>query len=40
MAEKQLKETTKKSKRKEKLDSLAAAYILQTYLLSKDLKNG
>ncbi|MCW4573423.1 Holliday junction resolvase RuvX [Venenivibrio stagnispumantis] len=40
LAEKQLKETTKKSKRKEKLDSLAAAYILQTYLLSKDLKNG
>ncbi|HHG73776.1 MAG TPA: Holliday junction resolvase RuvX [Persephonella sp.] len=32
MAEKQLRETTKKSKRKKMIDSVSAVYILKTYL--------
>ncbi|WP_297456378.1 Holliday junction resolvase RuvX [Persephonella sp.] len=32
LAERQLRETTKKSKRKQKLDSVSAVYILKTYL--------
>ena len=39
LAEKHLAETTKKSKRKKKLDSLSATYILQTYLMQKQLGN-
>ena len=37
LAEKHLKETSKKSKRKKKLDSLSAMYILKTYLDRKDI---
>jgi len=40
LAERHLKETTKKSKRKQKLDSLSAVYILKTYLESQQFKNG
>ncbi|WP_457625760.1 Holliday junction resolvase RuvX [Persephonella sp.] len=32
LAERQLRETTKKSKRKQKIDSVSAVYILKTYL--------
>ncbi len=39
LAEKHLKETTKKSKRKQKLDSVAATYILQTYLMKQQFIN-
>ncbi|NPA57884.1 MAG: Holliday junction resolvase RuvX [Aquificae bacterium] len=35
LAERHLRETTRKSKRKEKLDSLSAVYILKTYLDSQ-----
>ncbi len=37
LAEKHLKETSKKSKRKKKLDSLSAMYILKTYLDRKNI---
>ncbi len=37
LAEKHLKETSKKSKRKKKLDSLSAIYILKTYLDRKNI---
>ncbi|MDQ7055011.1 MAG: Holliday junction resolvase RuvX [Persephonella sp.] len=37
LAERHLKETTKKSKRKEKIDSLSAVYILKTYLDSQNI---
>jgi len=40
LAEQHLRETTKKSKRKKKLDSLAAVYILKTYLDQQQFKNG
>ncbi|WP_457642508.1 Holliday junction resolvase RuvX [Persephonella sp.] len=40
LAEKHLKETTKRSKRKEKIDSLAAVYILKTYLEKQQFLNG
>ncbi len=39
LAEKHLAETTKKTKRKKKLDSLSATYILQTYLMQKQIGN-
>ena len=39
LAEKHLKETTKKSKRKQKLDSVAATYIMQTYLMKQQFIN-
>ena len=38
LAEKHLRETTKKSKRKQKIDSLSAVYILKTYLDSLSIK--
>lgn len=38
LAEKHLKETTKKSKRKEKIDSLSAVYILKSYLDSIQMR--
>ncbi|WP_029519939.1 Holliday junction resolvase RuvX [Persephonella sp. IF05-L8] len=37
LAERQLRETTKKSKRKQKLDSVSAVYILKTYLDSLNI---
>ncbi len=40
LAEQHLRETTKKSKRKKKLDSVAAVYILKTYLDQQQFKNG
>ncbi len=40
LAQKHLAETTKKTKRKKKLDSLSATYILQTYLMQKQFNNG
>ncbi|RMD47175.1 MAG: Holliday junction resolvase RuvX [Aquificota bacterium] len=40
LAERHLRETTKKSKRKQKIDSLSAVYILKTYLESKQFRNG
>jgi putative Holliday junction resolvase len=39
LAEKHLAQTTKKTKRKKKLDSLSATYILQTYLMQKQIGN-
>ncbi len=39
LAQKHLLETTKKTKRKKKLDSLSATYILQTYLMQKQMGN-
>ncbi|WP_457643144.1 Holliday junction resolvase RuvX [Persephonella sp.] len=38
LAEKHLRETTKKSKRKEKIDSVSAVYILKTYLDSISMR--
>ncbi len=38
-AQRHLAETTKKTKRKKKLDSLSATYILQTYLMQKQMGN-
>ncbi len=40
LAEQHLRETTKKSKRKKKVDSLAAVYILKTYLDQQQFRNG
>ncbi len=40
LAEQHLRETTKKSKRKKKLDSVAAVYILKTYLDQQQFRNG
>ncbi len=40
LAEQHLRETTKKSKRKKKVDSLAAVYILKTYLDKQQFSNG
>ncbi|WP_457622629.1 Holliday junction resolvase RuvX [Persephonella sp.] len=40
LAEKQLKETGKKSKKKDKVDSLSAVFILKTYLEKKQYMNG
>ena len=40
LAEQHLRETTKKSKRKQKVDSLAAVYILKTYLDQQRFRNG
>jgi len=40
LAEKQLKETGKRSKKREKIDSLSAVYILKTYLEKKQYMNG
>jgi len=37
LAERHLRETTKKTKRKEKLDSVSAVYILKTYLDSLNM---
>ncbi|SNZ02135.1 putative holliday junction resolvase [Persephonella hydrogeniphila] len=38
LAERQLRETTKKSKRKQKIDSVSAVYILKTYLDSTQIQ--
>jgi len=40
LAEQHLRETTKKSKRKKKVDSLAAVFILKTYLQQQQFRNG
>jgi putative Holliday junction resolvase len=40
LAEQHLRETTKKSKRKKKIDSLSAVYILKTYLDQQQFRNG
>ncbi|WP_457627163.1 Holliday junction resolvase RuvX [Persephonella sp.] len=37
LAERHLRETTKKSKRKQKIDSVSAVYILKSYLDSKSM---